>query len=119
MTRGKNSRHFRAIDKDFRGGKKKNKEKSRRKPRDCGSHRDVQQTCTKFDRVRRSSATRWPLKFPLLHIQVPANDLHRRDKRVEDNYFTTGEIREVYSGMECADVTTVGVLTGCNSCVFP
>jgi len=79
MTRGKNSRHFRAIGKDFRCEKKKNHVE---KPRDCDSHRDEQQSCAKFDRVRRSSANvMWSLKFPLLRVQVLANDVYRRDKR--------------------------------------
>lgn len=73
MTRGKNSRRSPAIGKDFRGEKNC--------PRDCGFHRDAQQSCTKFDRARRSSAARLRLKFPLLHVQVTANDVHGRDKR--------------------------------------
>lgn len=90
---------------------------------DRGSHHDVQQSCAKFDRVRRSSATRWPLKFPLLHVQVPANDVHRRDKRAraDDNYFTSGEIREVYSTRvwSVPMLLPPGVLVACNLCVFP
>lgn len=72
MTRGKNSRRFRGIGKDFRGKKS---------PRDCGFHHDVQQSCAKLDRASRSSAARLRLKFPLLHVQVTANDVHGRDKR--------------------------------------
>lgn len=116
MTRGKNSRRFRGIGKDFRGEKKST--------RDCGFHRDVQQSCAKFDRARRSSAARLRLKFPLLYVQVTANDVHGRDKRARMIISSQAEKSEKFAPAEHGVAPMLppsGVLVRepHNLCMFP
>jgi len=122
MTRNKNSRRFRAIGKDFYS-KKKNKE----------NHvvnleiASFTVTCNKVARSLiecaggfRKRSGRWNFHYYTFKYP-PTMYIVAISVRVDDNYFTSGEIREVYFARvwSVPMLPLPGVLAGCSLCVFP